>query len=131
VIAVRAATVFVADLERSVRFYVDALGFERRDDEHGTAVAPPGSPTSLVLVHPSLSEMGAERASVARQRIGEPTGLILETEDVDDVYRRLRALGVDVGPAPAPDEHGVAATTFHDPDGNGFTLVEHPTGPAG
>ena len=65
-IGVRGATVFVTDLERSLRFYVDVLGFRRRDDEHGAEVTPPGSRTSIVLVQPSLSEMGAERASAAR-----------------------------------------------------------------
>ena len=56
--------------------------------------------------------------------MGEPTGLILESDDIEETYRRLRASGVDVRPAPAADERGVTATTFHDPDGNGFTLVD-------
>ena len=123
-IGVRGATVLVTDLERSLRFYGDVLGFRRRDDERGAEVTPPGSRTSIVLVQPSLSEMGAERASAARQRMGEPTGLILESDDIQETYRRFRASGVAVGPIPAPDERGVTATTFHDPDGNGFTLVD-------
>lgn len=126
-IRLRAATIFVNDRERSARFYVDVLGC-RREHGDGAEVTPPGSSTSFLLVQPSLSEMGAERASVARQRIGEPTGLVLEVGDIDEVYGRLRAHGVNVGPAPVRDDAGVAATTFCDPDGNSFTLVQAPNG---
>ncbi|HKI92993.1 MAG TPA: VOC family protein [Gaiellaceae bacterium] len=123
---VRAATVFVGDLERARRFYLDVLGFEERTDglpgAYGAEVAPPGATTSLVLVQPTLSELGIERASIARQRIGEPTGLLLETADLDATCRRLRTLGVETGDSPLPGP----AATLHDPDGNELVLVEAP-----
>lgn len=124
---VRAATVFVGDLERARRFYLDVLGFEERTDgglpgAYGAEVAPPGASTSLLLVQPTLSELGIERASIARQRIGEPTGLLLETADLDATCRRLRALGVETGEPPLPGP----AATLHDPDGNELVLVEAP-----
>ena len=122
---VRAATVFVGDLERARRFYLDVLGFEERTGlpgVHGAEVAPPGAATSLVLVQPTLSDLGIERASIARQRIGEPTGLVLETADLDATRHRLRALGVETGDASLPGP----AAMLHDPDGNELLLVETP-----
>jgi predicted enzyme related to lactoylglutathione lyase len=61
---------------------------------------------------------------VARQRIGEPTGLILETEDIQRTCRELRARGVQVGGPPEPVVPETAAATFRDPDGNELMLVE-------
>ena len=128
--SVRAATVFVDNPERALQFYVDKLGFEQRADVEldgglrWTEVAPANAAVALVLVHPSLTTMGAERASWARQRIGEPTGVVLETEDVEAAYRELRARGVEFTGGPAPHAWGAAAATFRDPDGNEFLLVE-------
>jgi len=132
--AVRAATVFVDNAERALHFYVDALGFEQRPESAlprtgtGIEVAPPDAMTSLVLVQPSLSTMGVERASVARQRIGEPTGLILEAEDIEEAYTALQSRGVRFGGPPAANACGVKTATFRDPDGNEFVLVEAPRG---
>src|SRR5262249_38048385 len=74
-------SVFVRDPERSVRFYVDQLGFELALDmespsgERLLAVAPPDGTAILALVSP-------RPASEEYKLIGRPTPIEFLTEDV-------------------------------------------------
>jgi catechol 2,3-dioxygenase-like lactoylglutathione lyase family enzyme len=130
-------TVFVpvADQERSLRFYVDQLGFEKRGDyEYGGShrwveVAPPGSAIALALVPPTEGNATA----------GDQAHCAFATTDIDADHDALRSTGVDVDPTigragtsrpglvstdvtvadPVPPQFG-----FRDPDGNRFLVVQ-------
>lgn len=130
-------TVFVpvADQERSLKFFVQQLGFEKRlDFTYGAAhrwleVAPPGASSRIALVPPS--EGVSAGADVAR--------CALEVPDVEALHAALLARGVDVdreiartGTArsglvssavrvadPVPPQFFV-----RDPDGNRFLIVQ-------
>jgi catechol 2,3-dioxygenase-like lactoylglutathione lyase family enzyme len=128
--SIRLITVFVGDLDRAVDFYVDRLGLEKRDDTEWGAgfraveVAPPESETSIVLVRPSFEMMGAGVAAWAHEHVGAPTGIVLETGDIEAAQHSLTARGVHFLEPPAPRSWGGCAARFVDPDHNIFLLVQ-------
>src|SRR5215472_4974211 len=74
-------SVFVRDQDRSLRFYLDQLGFSLASDSHLSSgdrcltVTPPDGTATLALVAP---EPGSEEY----QLIGRPTQVVFLTEDV-------------------------------------------------
>jgi serine phosphatase RsbU (regulator of sigma subunit)/catechol 2,3-dioxygenase-like lactoylglutathione lyase family enzyme len=139
--------VFVRDLDRSIDFYINLLGFQLVFDGRlqvgrpFVTVAPPDGTANLTLVAP-------EPSSEQFQLIGRRTQITFITEDLLAKFRdwsrrgvsflstpRLRRLkhpvhvraadGQDSSAAaaePAPIWGGVFAR-FKDPDGNSFSLV--------
>jgi serine phosphatase RsbU (regulator of sigma subunit) len=137
--------IYVRDQERSLRFYVDQLGFELAFDarlqlgRRWVAVAPPDGSTVLLLIQPQPD-------SAEYKLIGRATQVVLVTEDVTATYREWRKRGIRFGftprlrrvkyerPPPGPrgngpsEEGGTPAwggvfTRFEDIDRNSFTLV--------
>ena len=142
-----AVNIFVRDQEKSLRFYLDQLGFELAFDarlqtgERWVAVTPPDGTAVLVLVEPSPD-------SDEYKLIGRPTPVIFVTEDVPAKYLewskrgvrfrhtpRLRRVqyarlpqGFAADPTPPPEGSsepvwGGVFTRFEDPDRNSFALV--------
>jgi catechol 2,3-dioxygenase-like lactoylglutathione lyase family enzyme len=110
----------VADQEAAIEFYVEKLGFEKRNDvpfgdgDRWVEVAPPGAATTVALVSP---------------REGEATGIetrvAFASADIDADHAKLRERGVDAddevmrmgGPVPP-------MFFFRDQDGNRLLAVE-------
>jgi serine phosphatase RsbU (regulator of sigma subunit) len=140
---VHAVNVYVKDQERSLRFYLDTLGFQVAFDarvESGRrliAVAPPDGTAVLTLIQP-------EPHSLQYQLIGRATQVVFVTENLPATYRewrsrgvrfrgmpRLRRVAYEPAPAhaaaPAHDEHasawGGVFARFEDIDQNTFALV--------
>src|SRR5437764_7133257 len=113
--------VTVADTDRAIDFYVDALGFEKVVDvpmgEAGrwVEVALPDAVTTIALAPPPPGQQAG----------GSQTGIILDTSDVDADHAALKAAGVDVddevtrfgGPVPP-------MFWLRDPDGNSLIIVQ-------
>jgi phosphoserine phosphatase RsbU/P len=135
--------IFVRDQERSVRFYVDQLGFQLAFDadyqagHRWVAVSPPDGSTVLLLIQP-------KKGSAEYKLIGRATHVVLVTENVTATYREWRNRGVRFGftprlrrvkyerpistppggaPPGSPPAWGGVFTRFEDIDGNSFTLV--------
>ncbi|HYN94595.1 MAG TPA: VOC family protein, partial [Pilimelia sp.] len=110
-------TMLVTDLERSVSFYCDMLGFFEIDGGDGNAVLASGD-TRLVL------RTIADVAPVNRRVVH----INLEVGDVDVTYRELRAKGVRFTYAPRPVNRGdrleLWAAAFRDPDGHGVAITQ-------
>jgi len=144
-LSIHAVRVFVRDIDRSLRFYLDQLGFRLVIDtriqsgERWVAVSPPDGTTTLALVSP--------RSGTPEHRlIGRATQIVLITADVAARYQewsrkgvrflstpRLRRIKYEPSPAAvdssprllgerAPVWGGVFAR-FRDVDGNTFALV--------
>jgi len=145
---IHAVNIFVRDQERSLRFFVEQLGFELAFDarlqtgQRWLAVSPPDGTAVLTLVAP-------EPDSEAYKLIGRPTQVVFVTEDVAAKYAEWRKRGVRFRYAPrlrrvkyerreaqgtlsgladAPGGAGVPIwggvfTRFDDIDGNTFELV--------
>jgi catechol 2,3-dioxygenase-like lactoylglutathione lyase family enzyme len=111
----------VDDQDRSLAFYLDKLGFEKRLDvgygqgERWLEVAPIGAATTIALM---------------RARTGAPAGVDtqvrLTTDDAQAEHAHLRSLQVDVDLEVMP--YPVPMFSFRDPDGNRLVIVERPRG---
>ena len=139
-------TLIVRDAARSLAFYRDVLGMTVwYDDEivlsgHGLAAGAPGDRTRLVIMQaqdPVIGMLGLLQFTAppldapARDRqclaIGDVV-FVMQTDDVDAVYRRLADWGARVHAAPhafevrGADGHLVRMTSlsFWDPDGYFF-----------
>jgi catechol 2,3-dioxygenase-like lactoylglutathione lyase family enzyme len=129
-------TVFVpvADQDRALAFYLDALGFEKRADfSYGgdlrwVEVAPPGAAHAIALVS---RDEGAVRA-------GDETRCALVSDDIEASHAALRACGVAVDDEigrEGSSRPGLSSTDvtvanpvppqffFRDLDGNRFLVV--------
>ena len=143
----QSVSIFVRDLDRSLRFYVDQLGFNLIFDARTqprrafVGVAPPDGITTLTLCAP-------EPGSPEYKLIGRSTQVSFVTEDVIAKFREWRRRGVEFQITPrlkrlrreirvtaptstspsAPSEDrapiwGGVFARFKDPDGNSFLLV--------
>lgn len=141
---VHTVNIFVRDQERSLRFFLDQLGFSLAFDvrlqtgNRWLAVAPPDGTAVLTLIAP-------EPESELAKLIGRPTGIVFVTEDVAAKYVEWRKNGVRFHHTPRlrrvkyqPVEEstsqtlllgkqepvwGGVFTRFEDIDGNTFSLV--------
>jgi serine phosphatase RsbU (regulator of sigma subunit) len=91
--------IFVRDQERSVRFYLDQLGFQLAFDarlqsgQRWVAVTPPDGTAVLTLIQP-------ERTSPEYKLIGRATRVIFVTDDVAATFREWNARGIRFRHAP-------------------------------
>jgi lactoylglutathione lyase len=87
-------TVYVSDQQKSLDFYVDKLGFEKRADrDMGPAgrwieVCPGGADTGLVLARADAFDK--------QDRVGSSADLIFQTGDVVAAHKTLLARDVTV-----------------------------------
>ena len=108
--------IYVADLERAERFYVDVLGFAVRARVHAPTVeevivgAADGSGSALMLARPVESEPP-----------GEPQGIwkvFVETDDAHGLFARTVAAGAGVVLKPTfMEQFRVTIAMVTDPDG--------------
>lgn len=103
---------YVSDLDRSVRFYQDVLGFQLCSRD---VVARFDIDSVLFEVVPVPPETHLRQTGNAR--------LCLRVQNVEESLRELSAKGVPVSPA-EPKSNGVLGS-FRDPDGNELCLWEY------
>ncbi|HEX3472313.1 MAG TPA: SpoIIE family protein phosphatase [Silvibacterium sp.] len=115
------SNVFVRDHDRSLKFYVDQLGFSVVADgrfEFGrwVAIAPPDGNTILALLAP-------KRGQENYKLIGRPTQIGFIAEDIDATYELWRSRGVHFEHPPQKTLWGGTFARFTDVDGNSFELL--------
>jgi len=110
------------DQDRSIEFYVKALGFEKRTDTpfgdryRWVEVYPPNGTTGIALAPPRQGDP-----------VGIQTGISLTTDDIDATYANMRSNGVDVDAEVSRMGDPVPPMFwFRDPDGNTLMIVEQP-----
>jgi len=114
--------VFVRDQERSLRFYVENLGFRVavdhtfEDGRRWIEVAPPDGNAHIGLAP-------VERGADFELLVGQETRIWFITEDVHRKYDEWRARGVQFRFPPQVPAWGGIHTRFEDPDGNSFGLA--------
>ena len=111
----------VSDIDRSVVFYRDQVGFQldhdtRNEHMHVVQLTPPGSGCSIVFGDlPSQRQMAP----------GSMRGLQLVVADADAAREDLIARGVDVSELTVFDERdGGTFFGFSDPDGNTWAVQQ-------
>src|SRR5438270_2674294 len=145
-LGIQAVDVFVSDLEKSLHFYINQLGFRLVSDvilqsgRRRVGISPPDGTAALNLIAP-------EPDSDEYKLIGRPTQIVFVTEDVAAKYSEWRKRGVRfhhtprlrrikyLQQAPArvaeqtllfgdqPPVWGGVFTRFEDLDHNSFALV--------
>lgn len=116
------AIIYVRDLDRSIRFYVNQLGFRLvidhrfEDGRRWIEVCPPDGNAHLGF---TLLQPEDDPAKLIR-----PESLIwFITEDVHRKYEEWKARGVHFRYPPEVPAWGGIHTRFEDPDGNSFGLA--------
>lgn len=117
-----AIKIFVRDQERSLRFYLDQLGFSLAFDDplpsggRWLLVSPPDGTALLELVAP-------ERGTDEYKLIGRSTQTAFLTEDITAKFDEWRHRGVRFHRHPQVQPSGATCAVFEDLDGNLFTLL--------
>ena len=115
-LGVYAVNVFVRDQDRSLRFYVDQLGFNLAFDvrlqsgQRWVGVAPPHGTAVLTLIAP-------EPDSDEYKLIGQPTPVAFVSEDVVATYSQWRKRGVRFRHVPRLRRVKYQQQAFDLPDG--------------
>jgi serine phosphatase RsbU (regulator of sigma subunit)/predicted enzyme related to lactoylglutathione lyase len=115
------SNVFIRDHDRSLKFYIDQLGFSIVADgrfEFGrwVAIAPPDGSAILALIAP-------KRGSENYKLIGRPTQIAFIAEDINATFELWRSRGVHFHHPPQPQLWGGTFASFMDVDGNSFELL--------
>ena len=111
----------VSDIDRSVRFYRDQVGFDLDHDTtnehmHVVQLTPPGSGCSIVL-----GDLPAHREMAP----GSMRGLQLVVSDAERARQELIDRGVEVTEITVFDERdGGTVFGFSDPDGNTWAVQQ-------
>lgn len=113
-----AATLVVADLQRSVEFYTDALGLTIADRTDEAAVLDAGFGKVLLWERPDAppGETGVMH-------------LTFEVGDIDTTFAKMNEAGVEFLHLPRTallgQNYEMRAASFRDPDGHGLAITEH------
>jgi catechol 2,3-dioxygenase-like lactoylglutathione lyase family enzyme len=113
------ATVYVADMDKAVAFYVGLLGLKlgQRVGNHWAQVE--AGPDLVIGLHPK-SEKAPPPGTSGAISIGLTTD-----EPIDQVVARLGAKGVRFrGPVVRDEKAGIALAFFGDQDGNDLYLCQ-------
>jgi len=114
--------IFVRDQERSLRFFVDKLGFRVAvdhkfdDGRRWIEVSPPDGNANLGL---ALVDPGTDMEKL----VSREARIWFITEDVNRKYNEWSSRGVDFQFPPQAPAWGGVHTRFEDPDGNSFGLA--------
>jgi predicted enzyme related to lactoylglutathione lyase len=111
----------VADQDRALQFYTEALGLEKRadvpfgDGNRWIEVAPPGADTPIAICPPGPNVTAG----------GKDTGISLQTDDIEAYHAQLKDRGVDVDAEVSRFGDAVPPLFwFRDPEGNRLMVVE-------
>jgi catechol 2,3-dioxygenase len=108
----------VSDLERSLDYYQEVLGFQLLRREAGTAALGPQGADDILL---ELREMAGVPAAAARRRLGlyHVAYLLPSRTDLGRFLRHLSEIGERAG---ASDHYVSEALYLQDPDGLGIEV---------
>jgi catechol 2,3-dioxygenase-like lactoylglutathione lyase family enzyme len=124
-ISLKYAQVTVNDVDESLAFYRDAMGFEVRNDVGsdgqrwvtlGSAAQPD---LELVLSPPHAGCSQADGDAIQELLTkGVMPMLVFSTDDLDATFEKLRASGAEVLQEPIDQPWGPRDCAFRDPSGN-------------
>ncbi len=116
------SAVRVSDLDRSLRFYRDLLGFPVRLEARRFGWMEVGPEEPLGKIGLALVPNGLPQPDAPVR-----TGIILEVDDMDAFAARLRAAGVRFTHEPTRQPWGGLQANFMDPDANEIEAVHDPS----
>jgi catechol 2,3-dioxygenase-like lactoylglutathione lyase family enzyme len=120
-------TITVRDLDRSVKFYMDLLGFTV---DHTMWIPESNLRITFLRLGDTILELfgvGEVRGSVVSD-VNEVIGykhICLLADSVDDEYTRLTRAGVQFRIPPTTVQDAVRVAFFKDPDGMDIELIQY------
>ena len=132
---IEAIVIMVNDLQKSVEFYTDVLGFSISNKIDMAEVG-----LSAVFVEMDGSRIGLmnykgkkipKRSDIDKIKLGESSipindHLTFSVDDIEDTTTELKGKGVVFDLEPIQVEGGIKVAMFKDPEGVQIELVEHP-----
>jgi uncharacterized glyoxalase superfamily protein PhnB len=121
----------VTNQRRSLEFYTERVGFEKKTDvqlpggSRWVSVGPKGQDLELALWEVGSAVDPAQRDWSKQWAPARTPPVVLRVADCREAYQELSSRGVEFPQAPKEYPWGVAAT-FKDPDGNLFSLSQPP-----
>lgn len=122
--------VYCVDLDATLAFYTERLGFEVRDDVQISAdmrwltVAAPGADQELLLAAVDEHIVPPDRDAMRELVVKGTLPVFLQVDDVDAVFESLRAAGVEVMQEPIDQPYGIRDCAVRDPNGNHLRLSQ-------
>lgn len=111
-------TVFVSDMERSLRFYTEQLGLKLLQRYENKFAIVDGGHGLTIGLHPAAAASGT-----TEQKSGISIGLYL-TERIQDAVATLKARGIRFNEPIVTDQGVGTFAYFNDPDGNSLYVAE-------
>jgi catechol 2,3-dioxygenase-like lactoylglutathione lyase family enzyme len=122
--------VYCTDLDESLAFYTERLGFEVRNDVtmgpemRWLTIAAPGATHEVLLAavdhHIPAVDRTAMREIVAKGDLA----IFIQVEDLDKTFESLRAAGTEILQEPIDQPYGVRDAAVRDPSGNHLRLSQ-------
>jgi len=117
------SVVFVSDMDRSLAFYRDILGFSVRcASPKWTEFDTPGVTLAL-----HLADGPARIASQQEKTLAGQCQLGVSVEDIEAFHKEMIAKGVACLQSPKGEDFGGKLALYADPDGLPFSAVEDPS----
>lgn len=116
-----ALSLFVNDVQRSKKFYVDTFGIEVAFEDDSSATLKFENTFVNLLKEENAHELVAPEV-VATREGGVRTQLSVWVEDVDAVAKQLAAAGLRIN-GPQDQPWGMRTLTFSDPDGHNWEIA--------
>ena len=126
-------TLVVTNQTRSLAFYVDQVGFEKKTDfstpggYRWVTVGPPGQELELALWEVGSATDPEQKAWSKDWGPGSAPPIVVRVAECRKTFGELSSRGVKFPQTPKEYPWGIAAT-FSDPDGNLFSIVQPPSG---
>jgi predicted enzyme related to lactoylglutathione lyase len=119
----------VRNKSRSVEFFTEKVGFEKKRDVVGpggyryVTVGPKGQDLEIAIWEVGSLTDPDQKAASAHWAPASTPPVVLAVADCRKIHEELHARGVEFPSPPADHPWGVVAT-FQDPDGNLFSISQ-------
>jgi catechol 2,3-dioxygenase-like lactoylglutathione lyase family enzyme len=129
-LSVTHTTVYCTDLDASLAFYTQKLGFELHDDVvmgpemRWLTVRAPGSDHDLLLAAVDHHIPPADRQAMTEIVAKGDLPVFIQVDDLDKTFEALRATGAEVLQEPVDQPYGVRDAAVRDPSGNHLRLSQ-------
>ena len=121
---VGAITMFIADVERTKRFYERVFDTQAIYEDE-SAVAFQFDNMVVNMLRSAAARELIEPAAVADEESGTRFQLTIWVDDADAAYAELSSRGVDFINGPMDREWGMRTAAFADPDGHIWEIAEN------
>ena len=122
--------VYCLDLDKSLAFYTQHLGFEVRQDVpmgpemRWLTVAAPGDSHELLLAAIDHHIPPVDRDTMREIVSKGDLAVFIQVDDLDKVFESLRAAGTEILQEPIDQPYGVRDAGVRDPSGNHLRLSQ-------